>query len=321
MLEALLHAHGRTSPVERSTLHTAPAAAAAAAPTREIAAPARRGGRSVAAWAIAGAVIAGIAGFAILSQRTSSTTPAAVSQPEPASRPIEPAPAPVAAVPQTAPAPSIPAVVPPPSPPENKGLARAIVPKPPAGRGRAAGPESTASVAPPLAPASAPEIRTVPATPPPAVAPAASPEPKAAPIEPPPAPAVAVSPPPPPQPAPPPARAEENPVTAIQAVLARYRAALESRDINALKRIWPTLSGRQEDAIRSEFEHSRSIAVGIDSVDIRPNGNGATVSCHRNYAVTTADGQTLRTATQMSMTLARHDGVWTIETIRHETTR
>jgi serine/threonine protein kinase len=319
MLEALLHAHGRTSPLERSNLHTTPTAAAAAAPTREIAAPARRSGLPVAAWAIAGVVIAGIAGFAILSQRTPKTTPPAVSQPEPASRPIEPAP--IAAVPQAAPASSIPAVVPPPSPPENKGLAKAIVPKSPAARGRAAGPQSTASVAQPPAPAPAPEVRTVPATPPPAVAPAASPEPKAAPVEPPPAPAVAVSAPPPPQPAPPPARTEENPATAIQAVLARYRAALESRDINALKRIWPTLSGRQEDAIRNEFEHSRGIAVGLDGVDIRPNGNGATVSCHRNYAVTTADGQTLRTATQMSMTLARHDGVWTIETIRHEATR
>jgi hypothetical protein len=116
-------------------------------------------------------------------------------------------------------------------------------------------------------------------------------------------------------------RTEENPVTAVQAVLARYRAALESRDINALKRIWPTLSGRQEDAIRNEFEHSRGIAVGLDGVDIRPTATGATMTGHRTYAVTTADGQTLRTATRMSMTLVRHDGAWTIETIRHEAAR
>jgi hypothetical protein len=45
------------------------------------------------------------------------------------------------------------------------------------------------------------------------------------------------------------------------------------------------------------------------------------LTCHRSYAVTTADGQTLRTATQMSMTLARRDGAWTIETIRHEAAR
>ena len=104
-------------------------------------------------------------------------------------------------------------------------------------------------------------------------------------------------------------------------MLARYRAALESRDINALKRIWPALSGRQEDAIRNEFEHSRAITVGLEGVDIRPAGNGATVTCRRSYAVTTADGQTLRTATTMVMTLSHRENAWTIEAIRHEVAR
>jgi hypothetical protein len=125
-----------------------------------------------------------------------------------------------------------------------------------------------------------------------------------------------------PVPAPaPPVRSEENVVAAVQGVLARYRAAIESRDIGALKRLWPALAGRQEDALRNEFEHSRAIAVGLDAVDIRPTGGGATVTCRRNYAVTTGDGQTLRTATTMFMTLARRDGAWSIETIRHEVAR
>ena len=110
-------------------------------------------------------------------------------------------------------------------------------------------------------------------------------------------------------------------MTAVQAVLARYRAALESRDIGALKRIWPSLSGRQEDALRTEFGNARAIAVGLDNVDIRPANGGATVICRRNYSVTTADGQTLRTATTMIMTLTGRDGAWSIDTIRHETTR
>ena len=41
---------------------------------------------------------------------------------------------------------------------------------------------------------------------------------------------------------------------------ARYKAALEARDMTALKQVWPALSGRQETATRSEFENSRSIA-------------------------------------------------------------
>jgi hypothetical protein len=104
-------------------------------------------------------------------------------------------------------------------------------------------------------------------------------------------------------------------------VLARYRAAIEARDIGALKRIWPSLSGRQEEALVGEFQHARGIAVGLGTPDIRPTTTGATVSCRRNYAVTTADGQTLRTVTTMIMTLVRRDGAWSIETIRHEAAR
>ena len=110
-------------------------------------------------------------------------------------------------------------------------------------------------------------------------------------------------------------------VPAVQAVLARYRTALESRDIGALKRLWPSLGGRQEEALRSEFEHARAISVGLDAVDIKPTGTGATLTCRRNYVVTTGDGQTLRTATTMFMTLARRDGAWSIESIRHEVAR
>ena len=57
-------------------------------------------------------------------------------------------------------------------------------------------------------------------------------------------------------------------------MLTRYRGALEARDIGALKRIWPALGGRQEEAVSNEFEHARAIAVGLDGVDIRSSGSG-----------------------------------------------
>jgi hypothetical protein len=193
------------------------------------------------------------------------------------------------------------------------GSAPAIVEKPAA--------PASSRVDPPSA--STPETNAAAAAPAPAFVPPSPPEPKATPPEspllvvPP-----AVSPPPSPPPAATPApRSEENPAAAVQAVLARYRAALESRDIGALKRIWPALSGRQEEAIKNEFEHSRAIVVGLDGVDISSTGSGATVTCRRNYAVTTADGQTLRTATTMFMTLSRRDGAWSIDAIRHEAAR
>jgi hypothetical protein len=104
-------------------------------------------------------------------------------------------------------------------------------------------------------------------------------------------------------------------------VLTRYQLALESRDIDALKRIWPGLSGRQEEAIRAEFDRARGIAVRLDGVNVKITGSVAAATCRRDYAVTTGDGQTLKTATEMQMTLSRRNGAWTIDAVRHQVVR
>jgi hypothetical protein len=103
--------------------------------------------------------------------------------------------------------------------------------------------------------------------------------------------------------------------------VSRYQVALEARDLAGLKRIWPALGGRQEDAIRSEFQNARAINVAIDGLTVRVNGNNATAVSRRNYQVTTTDGRTLRTATRMTIALTRRDGGWAIENISHEATR
>jgi hypothetical protein len=306
MLDALVLAHGRTTPLERVTLEMMPPTA----PNRATAVPVRRRVATLAGWAVAGVIVACIAGFALWSERSRNTGPSQLAaQSAPDLRGAAPA---QSSTPEGFP-PSVNGSATTPSPPpaaENtKGAAtppKAVEPKPPAPP-----PVDGQRSSPP------PEVNAARA---PAAVPLAAPEPSPAPAEPLPVAPPTVSPTPPPQ-ATPAARTDENPAMAVQDVLARYRASLESRDIGALKQIWPSLSGRQEEAIRNEFEHARAIVVSFGSVDIRPGGGGATVVCRRNYAVTTADGQTLRTATTMFMTLARRDNTWSIESIRHEVAR
>ena len=187
------------------------------------------------------------------------------------------------------------------------------------------------AVAPPAAPpaASAANSRR-PSAPPPFVAPTPPVEPiptpaptptpttQPAPAEPP----VVVSPPPPapaptPSPAPPPATVE-NPAAAINDLLMRYKAALEARNLGALKQIWPGLGGRQEAAIKAEFDNARAIAVTLNAITPSIAGTTATVTCHRDYVVTTEDRKTLKSATRMTMTLDRKNGAWLIKNIRHE---
>jgi hypothetical protein len=78
------------------------------------------------------------------------------------------------------------------------------------------------------------------------------------------------------------------------------------------------LSGRQEAAIKTEFENARAISVTLQAITPSIAGGTATVVCRREYVVTTLDRKTLSTATRMTMTLDRKNGTWVIGNIRHD---
>jgi predicted amino acid dehydrogenase len=130
--------------------------------------------------------------------------------------------------------------------------------------------------------------------------------------------APAPPPPSPPPETPPPA---PNPETGVAELLARYKSALEARDLDALKRVWPGLSGNAQNAIRDEFRHASQI--GVEIVDPRTSVSGATgtVSFLRRYELVTVEGQRLRTETRTTMELRRSGSTWVIERIRFEPAR
>jgi len=117
----------------------------------------------------------------------------------------------------------------------------------------------------------------------------------------------------------PPASPPEAAVGAEQRVtelLDRYKEALESRNIDQVKRIWPTLGASEEAAIRQEFQHAARIAVTIDRPQIVVSGSTGRVSFVRNYNLITVDGQRLRSTTSAVMDVRRSGNTWVIETIR-----
>jgi ketosteroid isomerase-like protein len=105
----------------------------------------------------------------------------------------------------------------------------------------------------------------------------------------------------------------------IRLVVRQYVAALEGRDLAALKRVWPSLSGSQEQAIRQDFDNARDIAVDIESERVEAAGDSATVTCMRQYRVQTRDGHRLETRTRTVLSLRRNGrGQWIIDNIRFE---
>jgi hypothetical protein len=123
--------------------------------------------------------------------------------------------------------------------------------------------------------------------------------------------------PPAPAPEPPP----PNPETAINELLARYKTALESRNLDALKRFWPALSGPPQDRIRDEFQHASRISVEIVDPRVSVSGASGTVTFIRRYQLVTLEGQRLSTESRTTMDVRRAGTAWVIERIRFEPVR
>ena len=107
----------------------------------------------------------------------------------------------------------------------------------------------------------------------------------------------------------------------IRELLKRYEQALEARNIDALKRIWPSLPGSQEQAVRTEFMHARRIEVDVDDPNIGGTGASGTVSFVRRYNLTTVDNQRPVTNSRTTMTVRRAGADWVIDSVRFETIR
>ena len=154
-----------------------------------------------------------------------------------------------------------------------------------------------------------------------------------------PPPVTAHPPPPEPQPSPPvvasPAPAAPAPVAAaedspppgpaaeeaIGQLLVRYKAALEGKDLEALKKIWPGLPESSANAIRNDFQNATRLAVDVQDARIVASGATGTVTFRRRYELQTHDGQRLRTETQTTMAVRRVAGSWVIESVRFSPAR
>jgi tetratricopeptide (TPR) repeat protein len=112
-----------------------------------------------------------------------------------------------------------------------------------------------------------------------------------------------------------------SPTAGIKEVLDRYEAALESQSLEALKRLWPSLGGAQESAIRSEFQNANRIEVEILNPQITVTGSTATATFIRRYRLHTVDAQRPESETRTTMTLRRSGTAWTIEGMRFEAIR
>jgi tetratricopeptide (TPR) repeat protein len=103
----------------------------------------------------------------------------------------------------------------------------------------------------------------------------------------------------------------------IQELLARYKAAMESRSIDELKRIWPGMGAVQQSAQKTQFQQASSISVDVIDPHVQVSGAGttATVTFTRRFVATYPDGPQ-ESDSHTVMEVRRNGNTWVIESIR-----
>jgi serine/threonine-protein kinase len=101
---------------------------------------------------------------------------------------------------------------------------------------------------------------------------------------------------------------------AILDTLERYRAALEAKQLGAVKAVFP---GAPEKAVRESFQFSKSIKVAIQQCAPQIEGAKAMVKCQRHDDIVTADNQTVANDSTVWFVLKKKDNdAWIIDVVR-----
>ena len=119
-----------------------------------------------------------------------------------------------------------------------------------------------------------------------------------------------VAPPPPAPPAPP------NPRAEIRALLDNYVRAVETKDVELLRRVRPALTDEEVRRVRASNEIKRSHKVDLRVYEITITGDEAKAQGRREDVVVLSSGQRLQTETRFAYTLKHGSRGWVINEVR-----
>jgi eukaryotic-like serine/threonine-protein kinase len=114
-----------------------------------------------------------------------------------------------------------------------------------------------------------------------------------------------------PQPVAKPAPREE-----IASVVAAYARAIESRDISAVRRAYPGITGDQARGFQQFFQSTRSINATFRVTDIDVNGSSADAHLSGSYEYVTSEGRTERQPVSFSASLHYDGSSWRLTSVR-----
>jgi tetratricopeptide (TPR) repeat protein len=105
---------------------------------------------------------------------------------------------------------------------------------------------------------------------------------------------------------------------AVRAALERYRIAYESKDLNQIRAVFPSIKGVEESTTRNNFTLSKALEMKLYVVDIRISNDTATAAVRTQLTIKTGDNQTVRGQSAMLLSLRKGNGSWFIESVARQ---
>jgi len=107
-----------------------------------------------------------------------------------------------------------------------------------------------------------------------------------------------------------------NPQIEIQAVIASFARAIESREISELRRAYPGLTRVQQDRFSEFFSSVRSLHASFTVTNLDIDGNTAEAKLAGIYEFVSSSGRLTRQDVTFATTLKREGGIWRLATVR-----
>ncbi|MBI2837347.1 MAG: protein kinase [Acidobacteria bacterium] len=112
------------------------------------------------------------------------------------------------------------------------------------------------------------------------------------------------------------ARSAAGDTEAITKLLRSYSAAIQEKNLEALRSIWPSLGEREESKIKASFGFTRSHVIELTPISFELSGDTATVVCQRRDDLITVQGDRVPNQSKATFSFRKGGGSWVIDAIR-----
>jgi len=116
--------------------------------------------------------------------------------------------------------------------------------------------------------------------------------------------------------APPPAPPTPATRDDIAPIVEAYARAIESRDIGAIRRVYPGMTSTQQQRWETFFQSARSINVTLRIASFDSSPTGAEARLAGSYEFVSADGRTERQPDTITAAFRKEGGSWRLVAVR-----